>query len=187
MRPVAVLWHIATTLTGLVGPASSLGNLLFPHFRFGDEQYCHAGYEHSGNDIQDFLIHLDGYEGAWYRADRISSRLPGGAAAVGTAFGAAYVAAAGLLPDNLAAAETACVALELYTVASPLQGAKQFGRKAGFQFRFQPFEPLPARRVQCLLGVHMKVYAVHDHLQVALRLHEAAHHPEWSNGLTVLG
>ena len=46
--------------------------------------------------------------------------------------------------------------------------------------------PLPAGGVQGLLGVQVEVHVVHDHLDVALGLHVAAHDAEGTHGLAVL-
>ena len=46
--------------------------------------------------------------------------------------------------------------------------------------------PLPARRVQSLLGIHVEVDHVHDNLHMALGLHVAAHDAERSDRPVVL-
>jgi len=72
-------------------------------------------------------------------------------------------------------------------VAQPCQFAAEVRTQAVFHLDVQATEPLPARSVKRLLRVHAVTQGVQNHLHVALRLHEAAHHAERPHRRAVTG
>ena len=61
------------------------------------------------------------------------------------------------------------------------------GRHRLLQRQLPAGQPTPARSVERCLRVHPVVELVDDHLDVALRLHIATHHPEWPDGHAAAG
>ena len=67
------------------------------------------------------------------------------------------------------------------------QAMEQVLRCGALDVDAPPAFPLPARGVERCLRIQAKVDRVHDHLHMALRLHEAAHHAKRPNRRPVLG
>ena len=57
----------------------------------------------------------------------------------------------------------------------PLQVFHRLFIKRGFHFHGLAARPLPARRIQCFLGIQGEIDQVIDYLDMPLRLHEGAH------------
>ena len=63
-------------------------------------------------------------------------------------------------------------------MASALKLPYRFAVKARLYLDLFLAYPLPARRIQGLLRVHVVIQRIHDDLHMTLGLHEAAHHAE---------
>lgn len=112
--------------------------------------------------------------------------LEAGDVAVGPGFGTAAQHAVLQTDDHLTAAEAVGRGLDTHPVTHPLQLQHDLGVDAGLHGDAAVPHPLPARRIEALLGIEMKVDGVGHDLQVTLGLHVGAHHAEGADGSALL-
>ena len=78
--------------------------------------------------------------------------------------------------NDLSPAEGACVQINSEIMSFPDQSPCDVVVKAAFHGDRSIPHPLPAGRVQGLLGIHVEVDHIHDDLYMSLGLHIAAHY-----------
>src|SRR6266566_7700934 len=103
--------------------------------------------------------------------------------AVGAAFAACHVDAGWEAPDDLPAADEIDLIVDHNLVPALLERLHDGRVDRRLHLDIVLLAPEPARRIETGLGVHAIVEGVDDHLDVSLRLHVPAHHPERPDGL----
>lgn len=89
-------------------------------------------------------------------------------------------------PDDLTTAHGVGIVHDLYLMAHSSQLQGNIGGNGTLQLYLLAAYPLESGSIQSFLRIHAEVDGVQQHLQVTLRLHEAAHYAERADCLAIL-